>query len=105
MGHDSLRVTDNTDRIGQQMSQHCDCVRRIFSMEVRAQSDPFAWLEDQHSPETRRFLDHEGHRYDAYLAQHASLRSRVGSRVAELLKVETVELPFPDHGGGLIFLK
>jgi prolyl oligopeptidase len=67
--------------------------------------DPFRWLEDQDAPATRIFLTGEAMRYRKYLNSHAGLRSRIRRRVAELLTVETMDLPTPDRHGGLIYLK
>jgi prolyl oligopeptidase len=67
--------------------------------------DPFRWLEDQHSSETRKFIQSEQQRYRDYLDRHRDLRTRIGRRVTELLTVETVDLPVSDLRGGLLFLK
>ena len=68
-------------------------------------ADPFRWLEDQDAPATRAFLVSEDRRYREYLDRHAQLRSRIRRRVADLLTVETMDLPTPDRRGGLIYLK
>jgi prolyl oligopeptidase len=70
-----------------------------------AVEDPFRWLEDQDSPETRAFLHAEEQNYRGFLDQHRELSSRIGRRVSELLTAPTVDLPVPDHRGGLIYLK
>ncbi len=67
--------------------------------------DPFRWLEEQDSPLTRSFIEEEQNRYRAYLDRYESQRSRVQRLVTELLAVETIDLPVPDHCGGLLYLK
>jgi prolyl oligopeptidase len=67
--------------------------------------DPFRWLEEQESPETRSFIQMEQQSYRKYLDHHKELRSRVERRVAELLTVASVDLPVPDQHGGLLYLK
>ena len=67
--------------------------------------DPFRWLEDQDSPATRAFIGTEQKAYREYLDRHKELRRRIESRVRELLTVPGVDLPVPDHRGGLLYLK
>jgi prolyl oligopeptidase len=67
--------------------------------------DPFRWLEDQESPATRSFIRTEQETYHRYLDRHKELRSRIERRVTELLTVASVDLPVPDHRGGLVYLK
>jgi prolyl oligopeptidase len=67
--------------------------------------DPFRWLEDQDSPATRSFIQAEQQTLREYLDRHKKLRSRIERRVTELLTVASVDLPVPDHRGGLLYLK
>lgn len=67
--------------------------------------DPFRWLEDQDSPETRAFIRTEQDAYRAYLSEHRELRDSVEIRVKELLTVEIVDLPMSDKRGGVLYLK
>ena len=67
--------------------------------------DPFRWLEEQESPETRFFIQMEQQSYRKYLDHRKELRSRLERRVAELLTVASVDLPVPDQRGGLLYLK
>ena len=67
--------------------------------------DPFRWLEDQDSPETRSFIEAEQDVYREYLDRHQRLRSRIERRVTQLLAVPSVDLPVPDQHGGLVYLK
>ncbi len=67
--------------------------------------DRFRWLEDQESPATRAFIQAEQQTYREYLDRHKKLRSRIEHRVTELLTVASVDLPVPDHRGGLLYLK
>jgi prolyl oligopeptidase len=59
--------------------------------------DPYRWLEDQNSPETRAWIDAQ----NAYT--HRSLdawpgRARVEQRATQLLKVESIRLPVERSG-------
>jgi len=67
--------------------------------------DPFRWLEDQDSATTRAFIRTEQETYREYLDRHKALRSRIERRVRELLIVPEIDLPIPDHRGGLLYLK
>src|SRR5271163_669982 len=67
--------------------------------------DPFRWLEDQESPQTRAFIQAEQRSYHEYLDRHQELRGRIGCRVTELLVVPAIDLPVSDRRGGLLYLK
>lgn len=67
--------------------------------------DPYRWLEDQDSPETRSFIEVEQQSYREYLDRHQKLRSRIERRVTQLLAVASVDLPVPNQRGGLVYLK
>src|SRR5579863_7610450 len=91
----------NTSAIA--LSPAAEPVREVLhGIEVE---DPFRWLEDQGSPATRAFIRTEQEAYREYLDRHKELRSRIERRVTELLAVPSVDLPVPDHRGGLLYLK
>lgn len=75
-------------------------VERIHGIEIK---DRFRWLEDQSSMSTREFIEDEQRFFRAYLDSHHALRLKTASRVRQLLRVETRELPISDHRGGLIY--
>ncbi len=66
-------------------------------------SDPYRWLEDQNSPETRKWIDAE----NAYTrSQLDSLpgRESLSQQIAALLKVDTIGLP-RERDGRYFYLK
>ncbi|HLH36128.1 MAG TPA: prolyl oligopeptidase family serine peptidase [Alloacidobacterium sp.] len=77
-------------------------VERIHGIEIE---DRFRWLEDQNSSSTREFIRTEQRFFETYLELHQALRSNVESRVRQLLRTESRELPVPDRRGGLIYGK
>jgi prolyl oligopeptidase len=68
-----------------------------------AVADPYRWLEDQNSPETRAWIDEQNRYTDAILGALPG-RDRIGSRLAELLKIDTIGVPF-ERGGRYFFSK
>jgi prolyl oligopeptidase len=52
--------------------------------------DPYRWLEQQDSPQTREWLDHQTHYARSYLNQIPG-RDRIRARVRELLETETCD--------------
>src|SRR5436305_11825746 len=55
-------------------------------------TDPYRWLEDQNSPETRAWIDAQMHYTQQYLSQ-VKVRPEIVKRLAELHHVETVGIP------------
>ena len=51
--------------------------------------DPYRWLEDQDSPQTRAWLDQQTHYARAYL-DNIPGRRRIRERITEFLAVETL---------------
>jgi prolyl oligopeptidase len=62
---------------------------RLHGVVVR---DPFRWLEDGSSPETRRWIADQKQRYDEYFADSGDL-AMFRDRVRDYLDVETVDQP------------
>jgi prolyl oligopeptidase len=91
----------NSDSMRQRPATGAVC-EFLHGIEVE---DPFRWLEEQDSPLTRSFIETEQNAYRAYLDRHESQRSRMQRLVTEMLAVETIDLPVPDHCGGLLYLK
>src|SRR5262245_14721277 len=58
--------------------------------------DPYRWLEDQESPETRAWID-EQNAYAERIVGETEARARFRSRVEELLR--PAEIGFPRKGG------
>ena len=55
-------------------------------------ADPYRWLEDQESPETRAFLDAQNE-YARLVVSDAALEARVEARLRELMDVPAVSAP------------
>ena len=65
--------------------------------------DPYRWLEDQDSPETRRWIEAQSAFTDSLLAQVPG-REAIRGRLGELLKVDFVGTPI-ERGGRFFFSK
>jgi prolyl oligopeptidase len=72
----------------------------IHGVEV---SDPYRWLEDQTSPETRAWIDVQNRYTESLLGSRGSLE-RLRRRAGELLRVETVSVPI-ERGGRYFFTR
>ncbi|HEV2491821.1 MAG TPA: prolyl oligopeptidase family serine peptidase [Terriglobia bacterium] len=59
--------------------------------------DPYRWLEDQHSPETRAWIDAEN-AYSRPILDSLPGREQLKQDVAALMKVDTTGLPRLRHG-------
>jgi prolyl oligopeptidase len=65
--------------------------------------DPYRWLEDQTSPQTRAWIDAQNQYSDAYLRQLPG-RPELSQRLTELMKVSTITSPTV-RGGRYFFYK
>jgi prolyl oligopeptidase len=66
-------------------------------------SDPYRWLEDQNSPETRAWIVAENVCTDAVLSKLPA-QAPVAKRLGELLKVDTTTIPV-ERGGRYFYAK
>ncbi len=66
-------------------------------------TDPYRWLEDQNSPETRAWIDAQNE-YTQSLVGHLPGRETIEKRLNELLKVDTIGMPI-ERGGRYFFSK
>ncbi len=73
-------------------------VDNYFGVKV---SDPYRWLEDQQSPETRAWINAEN-RYTSALLDAWPGLAQVRKRLSELMKVDTVAVPI-ERGGRYFF--
>ncbi len=73
---------------------------RLHGVEV---TDPYRWLEDQNSPETRAWIDAQN-KFTQSLIGHLPGREAIEKRLGELLKVDTVGTPI-ERGGRYFFSK
>ncbi|HSQ20491.1 MAG TPA: S9 family peptidase, partial [Blastocatellia bacterium] len=64
-------------------------------------TDPYRWLEDQNSPDTRAWISAQNE-YSASVLGSLPNRSRIRDRLTQLLKVDTISPPFAR--GGRYFL-
>jgi prolyl oligopeptidase len=65
--------------------------------------DPYRWLEDQTSPETRAWID-EQNRYTDSILGTLPARDAINRRLSELLKIQTIGIPF-ERGGRYFYSK
>jgi prolyl oligopeptidase len=66
-------------------------------------ADPYRWLEDQKSPETRAWIDEQNKYSESYLRAFSG-RDALKERATELLKIEAIGIP-REHGGRYFFTK
>ncbi|HEV2489189.1 MAG TPA: prolyl oligopeptidase family serine peptidase [Candidatus Acidoferrales bacterium] len=66
-------------------------------------ADPYRWLEDQNSPETRAWITAENRCTDAAIGSLPG-RDKIAARLSELMKVESVNAPI-ERGGRYFFAK
>lgn len=65
--------------------------------------DPYRWLEDQTSPETRAWIDAENQCTDTFLSK-LSGKEAIAKRLGELLHVDTINAPL-ERGGRYFYAK
>ncbi|RMD91799.1 MAG: S9 family peptidase, partial [Calditrichaeota bacterium] len=65
--------------------------------------DPYRWLEDQNSPETRAWIDAQN-AYTQSLLSDFPGREKLKKRLTELLKVDVINLPY-GRGGRYFFTR
>ncbi|HET6889805.1 MAG TPA: prolyl oligopeptidase family serine peptidase [Pyrinomonadaceae bacterium] len=66
--------------------------------------DPYRWLEDQESAETRQWIDAQN-RYTHSLLDGLPSRPLIQKRLSELLRVDSVSAPFEQGGRYFLFKK
>lgn len=71
-----------------------DVVNVIHGVSV---ADPYRWLEDQNSPETRAWIDAED-KCTAAVLDAVPGRPEIQARLTELMKVDSIELPRERNG-------
>ena len=65
--------------------------------------DPYRWLEEQNSPETRAWIDAQN-KYTHSLLDDLPSRPLIQKRLSELLRVDSVSTPF-EYSGRYFLLK
>jgi len=66
-------------------------------------TDPYRWLEDQNSPETRAWINAQNE-YSASVLGSIPFRDRIRERLTQLLKIDTIGIPIA-RGGRYFFSK
>src|SRR5687767_6075254 len=66
--------------------------------------DPYRWLEDQESPETRQWIDAQN-KYTHSLLDAIPSRPLIQKRLSELMRIDTVSAPFEQGGRYFLFKK
>src|ERR671918_1785045 len=66
--------------------------------------DPYRWLEEQDSPETRAWIDAQN-KYTHSLLDGLPSRPLIQKRLSELLRVDTVSTPFEQGGRYFLYKK
>lgn len=66
--------------------------------------DPYRWLEEQDSPETRAWIDAQN-KYTHSLLDSLPSRPLIQKRLSELLRIDTVSTPFEQDGRYFLFKK
>lgn len=77
-----------------------DIVDNIHGVQVH---DPYRWLEDQRSPETRKWIESENRYTEDFLGRIGG-KQELEQEIARLMQVDSVQLPF-QRNGRLFFLK
>ncbi|HYG64270.1 MAG TPA: prolyl oligopeptidase family serine peptidase [Thermoanaerobaculia bacterium] len=67
-------------------------------------ADPYRWLEDQQSPETRRWIEAQN-RYTRSLLDPLPFREAIRRRLTELWRVDTTSIPVEERAGRYLFFK
>jgi prolyl oligopeptidase len=75
-------------------------VEKLHSVEV---ADPYRWLEDQNSPETRAWIDGQN-KYTESVLNPLPGKERIRQRLSELIQIDTIGIPFV-RGGRYFFSK
>lgn len=60
-------------------------------------TDPYRWLEDQNSPETRAWLDAQNRYTQSYLTAIPG-REKLRRRITEISRIDSVQAPIARHG-------
>jgi prolyl oligopeptidase len=98
---DAQRSTESASTaIAYPVSRKCDQVDDLHGVQV---PDPYRWLEDANSAETKAWVDAQKRTAAAYLSTIPG-RDKIASRLTELWDYEKYSIPFTE-GGRLFYLK
>ena len=75
-------------------------VDRVHGIDI---ADPYRWLEDQDSPDTRAWIEAQNAYTDAVIGPLPG-KGRIEKRIAELMKIETTSVPVV-RGGRYFYAK
>ena len=90
----SVIRTQETKQLQPPKTRTDDVKERIQGAEI---ADPYRWLEDQQSPETRAWIDAQNKYTQAFLDTWPG-RAALKRRLTELLRIETISVPAELNG-------
>lgn len=97
-----LVISSVQAQVSKPPASRVDNVREVMhGVEI---TDPYRWLEDQNSAETRAWID-EQNKYTHSLLDGLPMRTQIQKRLSELLRVDTVSTPFEQDGRYFLFKK
>lgn len=97
-----LVISSVQAQVSKPPASRVDNVREVIhGVEI---TDPYRWLEDQESPETRAWID-EQNKYTHSLLDSLPLRPQIQKRLSELLRVDSVSTPLEQDGRYFLFKK
>ncbi len=95
------RLAPCADTTARPPATRADSVREVLhGVEI---VDPYRWLEDKNSPETRAWIDAQNAYTDSQLGAQPG-RDAIRKRLEQLLKVDQVTVPY-DRGGRYFYTK
>lgn len=83
-----------TQRVTQKLARRDEIVETLHGIEV---ADPYRWLEDQESAETRAWIEAQDATTRAFLEQTPQ-RPEIRQRLTELARIDSVGMPTVRHG-------
>jgi len=90
----SVTRTQETKQLQPPKTRTDDVKERIQGVEI---ADPYRWLEDQQSPETRAWIDAQNKYTQAFLDTWPG-RAALKRRLTELIRIETISVPAELNG-------
>jgi prolyl oligopeptidase len=90
----SVIRTQETTQLQPPKTRTDDVKERIQGVEI---ADPYRWLEDQQSPETRAWINAQN-KYTQILLDAWPGRAALKQRLIELIRIETISMPVEQNG-------
>jgi len=95
-----INTGSTTGAVSYPASRRCDQIDELHGVRI---PDPYRWLEDANSAETKAWIEAQNRTTSAYLSTIAG-RDRIAARLTELWDYERFSVPFTE-GGRLFYLK